>query len=348
MKLQSALIIPAFFLLLFFSGCTNSNKKEYVKIEGFTQGGTYHVICNIPNGVRPKAIKKVIEQELTAIDNSLSGYNKKSILAKINDGEDVPLDDIFIEAFTVSKQIWYESNGAFDPSASPLFDIWGFGFKHKSLVTKAKIDSILQFVGMDKVYLEKRDTDSLIYIVKADPRITFNFNALAQGLTCDLVARKIEETGCSDYLVEVGREIVCKGESPRGGNWRIGLDKPFDGNFDEGKELQDIITVTDRGIVTSGNYRQYYVENGEKYAHTIDPVSGYPVKHNLLSATVIAKNGTIADAYATWFMVIGLEAAQKIVSDRSDIEVYLVYGAQDDMKSWQTDSIMTTTEINNE
>lgn len=334
-------ILFLFCVIVPFSGCSSSGAKQYIRIEGFAQGSTYHIICVKPQRVKSSEIEKRVEKCLSDINNSISGYHESSILAKINRGEDLPLDSIFIETFYLSKKIWEESKGAFDPSASPLFDLWGFGFNNKENVTQAKIDSILQFVGMDLLSIEVSAKDSLPHLVKKDSRISLNFNAIGQGFTCDLVARELNKMGCSDYLVEVGREIVCKGESARGESWRVGLDKPYDGNFDEGNNLQEVISVTDKGIVTSGNYRQFYVENGQKYAHTINPLTGYPVTHNLLSATVIAKDGATADAYATWFMVIGEQSARKVLEERNDLEGYLIFGAQDSMQVWQTEGMVT-------
>ena len=314
-------------LSLLSAGCTRDN---YVLITGDAQGGTYHVICNLPKGVSLQQTSELIDSTLKNIDNSLSGYNKGSLLSRVNAGEDLPLDTLFVECFNISKEIWSMSGGAFDPSAAPLFDLWGFGFEKRKPVSREALDSILQFVGMDKMTLERRDDG--IHLCRKDPRAKLNFNAIAQGYTCDAVASELQRIGCVDYLVEVGREIVCKGRSSRGGKWKIGIDKPFDGNFDEGANLQDILEVTDCGVVTSGNYRKFYVEDGQKYAHTIDPRAGSPVRHNLLSATVITKNATYADAFATWAMVEGVAGAREFLDTIPDTGSYLIYSEGDSMK----------------
>jgi len=329
-----SLFLSLFTLIL--SSCSDVS-DQYVLLEGFAQGGTYHVILSLPEGWDREYAQKRVDTLLLEIDNSLSGYNKGSLLSRLNSGEDLPLDNHFIKVFNRSKEIWEESGGAFDPSSSALFDLWGFGFSNKEKVTQAALDSILTFTGMDKLSLEEKEDG--IHLVRKDIRIKLNFNAIAQGYTVDAVAAMLSEAGCGNYLVEVGREIVCKGKSSRGGDWRVGLDKPTDGNMDEGKNLQEIISLTDKGIVTSGNYRKFYIEDGEKYAHTIDPSTGRPVRHNLLSATVIAKDGTTADAYATWCMVVGPEKARAIALDRNDIEMYLIYGEQDSMSVWKSDGI---------
>ena len=329
------LLLIASLLLL----CSCEKSGRYVRIEGFAQGGTYHVICSPVRGVGQQALRAAIDSRLQAIDFSLSGYNKGSLLSRLNAGEDLPLDSLFIECFTISKAVWAETDGAFDPSAAPLFDLWGFGFTNKEQVTDRAVDSVRAFVGMDRLRLETREDGT--HLVREDPRMKLNFNAVAQGYSCDVVARYLDSLGCRAYLVDIGREIICKGLNESGTAWRIGLDKPTDGNMEEGSDLQAILEVSDCGIVTSGNYRKFYIENGQKYAHTIDPKSGRPVSHNLLSATVVAKDAATADAYATWLMVVGVDKARAILSGRPDLEALLVYEEDGQMRTYQTDKIKT-------
>ena len=322
---------------LLLAGCADDT--TYHRIEGFAQGGTFHIVCNPLKGISEEQLRQRIGSCLQEIDFTLSGYNKGSILSKLNAGEDVPLNDIFIDCFNRSKRIWEESQGAFDPSSAPLFDLWGFGFSNRGTVTQEAIDSLRAFIGMDLLSLEQREDG--VHLVKADPRVKLNFNAVAQGFSCDCVGKILDEVGCTNYLIDIGREILCKGVNAVGTPWRVGLDKPIDGNFDEGADLQAIINVSDCGIVTSGNYRKYYVENGQKYSHTIDPATGRPVTHNLLSATVVASDATTADAYATWMMVIGMERARQILESRADLEGLLVYDLNGEMVSYQTDNLNT-------
>ena len=324
---------------LLLAGC--GHPSNYIRIEGFAQGGTYHVICSPDVRVREPELRTRIDSLLLEIDNSLSGYNKGSLLSRLNAGEDLPLNDLFLGCFNRSKEIWAESGGAFDPSAAPLFDLWGFGFTDKGSVRQEAIDSILAFVGMDLLSLEAREDGW--HLVKADPRIRLNFNAIAQGFSADAVAALLDGAGAGNYLVDIGREIRCKGVNASGETWRVGLDRPSDGNMEEGRDLQAIIHVSDCGIVTSGNYRKFYIEDGRKYAHTIDPSTGRPVTHNLLSATVIAGDSTTADAYATWLMVIGEARAREILAARPDLEALLVYDEDGEMKVFQTQHIITTT-----
>ena len=234
-----------------------------------------------------------------------------------------------------SYKVYLESNGYFDVSAAPLFDIWGFGFKNKEDITQHKLDSILTFVGLNKIKIENNR------IIKQDPRINLNFNAIAQGYTCDYIGGQLMAMGIKNFLVEVGGEVLCKGVNANGELWRVGIDKPIDGNFLPGQSVEAIITLSNKGLVTSGNYRKYYIENGEKYSHTLDPKTGYPVKHNLLSVTVLAETSALADAYATYFMVIGLDEAKKIIENNPDIEALFVYGDNDEMFVYSTPGITT-------
>ena len=334
--INKSTIIPLLIVTLLIAGCS-TGKGRYERIEGYAQGSTFHIIYSRSTGagIKSAQVEERVNSLLAAIDNSLSGYNKGSLLSRFNAGEEIIPDSLFIEVFNRSKEIWLESSGAFDPSAAPLFDLWGFGFSNRDTVTQHLIDSALLLVGMDMVSIEGSGDSARV--TRELPGVKLNFNAIAQGYTCDVIARVLDDFGCTDYLVEVGREIVCKGLSSRGDKWKVGLDKPLDGNFDEGANLQEIISMSDGALVTSGNYRKFYIENGEKCSHTIDPATGRPVTHNLLSATVIASDGATADAYATWMMVIGEKRAMELASQRNDIEVYLVYGEQDSMKVWHTE-----------
>lgn len=320
------------------SAVSCSGRPEYVKIEGYAQGGTYSVICKVPQGISRDFTRARIDSILTAVDNSLSGYNKGSLLSRVNRGEEIPLDPIFVRCLQRSAEVWQESLGAFDPSAAPLFDLWGFGFEQGGNPLPEEVNAAMESVGLDKFSIIRKDGE--LYLDKPAPAAKLNFNAIAQGLSCDLVAEELESEGCRDYLVEVGREMMCRGQRQGGGPWHIGIDKPAD-NAGEYLSVQDIVDVTDKGIVTSGNYRKFYIRDGRKYSHTIDPRTGYPVEHNLLSATVIADDATTADAYATWFMVVGLDRAAEIVGSRDDIEAYLVYGDQEDMKVWKSPGFKT-------
>ena len=312
------------------SSCSSS--PEYRRIEGFAQGGTFHIIYSAPAaGVDEDTVISLVSRRLHDIDFSISGYNKSSLLSRFNRGENIVPDRYFLELFDMSRKLWEETGGLFDVSGGPLFDFWGFGFKDPSGLDSLRddartariVDSLLEFTGMDLLTLEEGR------IIRKDPRVQLNFNAIAQGYTCDVVADLLDSLGAQDYLVEVGMEIVCKGLNASGKPWRIGIDAPVDGSQTAGENVQKFLDLTDCGITTSGNYRKYFIVDGKKYSHSINPVTGYPVQHDLLSATVIstdtARGGALSDAYATYCMVLGKDAAARFIGSRGDLRGYLIY-----------------------
>lgn len=277
----------------------------YVNFSGFAQGGTWSVKADLKGASRSyDEIRSALDSILILVDTTFSGYNSSSILSRLNAGEPVEPNDCFLRLKKLSDSICAVTGGAFDVSAGPLFDIWGFGFMNDSLPSPGNIAEALALSRSGK---------------------TLNFNAIAQGYTCDLVAGYLREAGVRDMLVDIG-EIYCQGKNPHGKGWTIGIDTPVDGNNTPGAMLSAIWTSDggSHGVVTSGNYRKFYVRDGVKYSHTIDPRTGYPVTHNLLSATVIAKDATTADALATYFMVIGFEKARTYVLSHPDIESCLI------------------------
>lgn len=287
-------------LSLLLSACSQSH---YVQFGGYAQGGVWSVKANI-KGVkaRPAEIQKGIEAILEEIDTTLSGYNKRSQLSRYNAGEPVQLSPMFLEVKQAADKFRKETGGALNCAAGPLYDIWGFGFKTDSL-----------------------PSDELVRQTLADCGKTLNFNAIAQGYSCDKVAAYLYSLGIKDMLVDIG-EIFCDGLNPSGKPWRVGIDKPEDGNNSPGAKMEGIWESNGgpQGVVTSGNYRKFYIKDGVKYSHTIDPRTGYPVQHKLLSATVIAPTAMEADAYATYCMVIGTEKAQEFILSRPDLEACLI------------------------
>lgn len=285
-------------------------------------GTTFRILYE---GAPPATVHAGIDSLLAQIDRALSVYNPQSIISKVNRNEAVVVDSFFTAVFRRSYEVYLATGGAFDISASPLFNAWGFGFTGRETMTQAKVDSLKQFTGMRHVRLEGTR------IVKGDPRVTLNANAIAKGFGVDVIAVFLEQSGSRNYLVEIGGEVRCKGKNAEGKAWAIGVDKPLDGNMFPGEQLQTIVRLTDKALATSGNYRQYYEENGKKYAHTIHPATGYPVAHNLLSATVLAGDCMTADAYATAFMVVGLEGAQQLLAAHPELGAYLVYEQQGEL-----------------
>lgn len=324
--------------LFFAAGCTN-NATNYTTIDGFAQGGTFHLVYQEPADARAYNLPDSLQKWFRLIDKSLSGYDTTSLVSRINRGENPPLDSLFIKCFNLSREVYENTGGAFDISAAPLFEIWGFGFGNGVETPQSKIDSIMQFVGMDKLAIVYDTTSKASYLFRVDPRMKVNFNAIAQGYTCDFICGELDKMGIGNYLLEVGGEIYCKGKNAKGKEWSVGIDKPLDGNFIPGESIEAVIEVSDKGLVTSGNYRKFYIKDGEKYSHTIDARNGYPVKHNLLSATVMAPTAAMADAYATYLMVIGLDAAKDFLAASNDMEALLVYGEQENLKVFATEGI---------
>ncbi len=310
-------------LILLFAAllCLSCSGDRYIAVGGYAQGGTYTVKLNLKGvKVSPAVIQSSIDSILLAIDNTLSGYNRNSVLSRYNAGEGVALPPMFQDLLELSRELKEETGGAFDVGAAPLFDVWGFGFTRDSLPDPELIKEAMSLNGSK-----------------------LNFNAIAQGYSCDLVADYLHRIGVKDMLVDIG-EIFCEGRNPFGRNWTIGIDSPVDGNETPGEALQGIhrCSFEPQGIVTSGNYRKFYLKDGHKYAHTIDPRTGYPVEHNLLSATVKAPTAALADAYATYCMVIGLEESQSFILSRPDLEGFLVYDGGDDMRTWASPGFEVT------
>lgn len=333
---ETGLTMAAATLILLLSAWGCSRTPSYVRINGFAQGGTYQITYaetdRSGRKIRhsPEEVTAKVEAGFDRIDRSLSGYNKGSVLSRLNRNETDRTDTLFRELFRISCRLWEETDRRFDPSGAPLYDLWGFGFENRKPHEREAVDSILQYVGMDRFRLE----GDRLY--KEQPECRLNFNAIAQGFTCDYIARILDSLEISDYLVEAGGEVYARGLNPGGNAWRIGIDRPEDGNMESGAHIQEVLEISGKGLVTSGNYRKFYLEDGKKYAHTIDPVSGYPVRHNLLSATVLAENATLADAYATYCMVIGLEAAVRFLESRPDLEGCLIYDDNGQMVSYLT------------
>ena len=258
---------------------------------------------------------------MQAVDNSLSPFNKQSIITSVNNNDTVCIDELFTEVFSTAKQIHSESHGAFDPTVAPLVNAWGFGFKEGSDISEATIDSLRQLVGFEHIWLNEG------HIEKADERIMLDFSAIAKGYGSDCVARALDSYGIKNYMVEIGGEVVVKGHNKNGNPWGIGITKPVDDSLAVSQELQTVLRLTDCAVATSGNYRNFYYKDGVKYAHTIDPRTGYPVQHSLLSATVIADNCMRADALATAFMVLGVDSAMAYCNRHPEIKGYFIVAA---------------------
>lgn len=315
---------------VFLAVVSCGRKVDYQELTGYAQGGTYSVKFN-HGGVMVSMdeIKKSVDSILTLVDTTLSGYNKGSQLSRFNAGVPVVPNEMFREIFTISKRLYDETGGALDMASGPLYDAWGFGFTNDSLPSAAVVDSLKAVCGMDKF-----DGNMSPVVPGICPKL--NFNAIAQGYTCDKIAGYLHSLGVKDMLVNIG-EIYCEGVNQSGRPWTIGVDMPEDGNMElGGKGLVGIWQGNGSGcgVVTSGNYRKFYIKDGRKYSHTIDPRTGYPVNHTLLSATIVAPDATLADAYATYCMVIGLDEAKRFIESLDELEGYLVYADGESMSEW--------------
>lgn len=310
-----ALIILAYALI--FHRPKAENNLPYTHNEGKAQGTYYSAVYQHPEG---KDIQAEIDDFFKEFDASLSTYNPNSVISGINKNIDsVTTDSYFETMYEAARTISEKTNGAFDITVAPLVNAWGFGFGNKDRTQAPNINAIMPLIGYKKISLENHR------IVKQHPDIMIDASAIAQGLSADLIAQLFEKHGCENYMIDIGGEIVCKGKNPKGKNWQIGIDKPVDDPVNESAEIQTIISVSNVGLTTSGNYRQFYFRDGKKYAHTIDPRSGSPVDHNILSATVVAADCMTADAYATAFMVLGVDSALKICAEIDGMDCYLIY-----------------------
>jgi thiamine biosynthesis lipoprotein len=311
-------IIAVLSVFVMAHGCLDSPKTGiYSKMAGFAQGTSYHITCEVPDTID---LQPQVDSILQAFDRSLSSYDSNSVISKINRNEDLTVDLLFTNVFIKSEEVFRASGGVFDITVMPLVNAWGFGPGKREPVDPARIDSLLEFVGMEKVKIENGK------IVKSDPRVQIDVNAIAQGYSVDIVAEFFEKMGSENYMVEIGGEIRAKGVNQNGRIWRIGIDRPDFGNMIPGAELEAIVELKNKSLATSGNYRKFYEENGIKYTHSIDPETGYPSKHSLLSATIVTDDCMTADAYATVCMVGGLEKSKEILKSHPELEGFLIYG----------------------
>lgn len=269
-----------------------------------------------------------IMKALGEVDSSLSMFNSNSTVSKINRGEDVDADQLFKYIFKRAQQVSDATDGAFDVTVAPLVNAWGFGFKENKWPSEQAVDSIKTFVGYKKVRLDGNK------LIKDDPRVMIDFSAIAKGYGSDRVAQVLDNAKVRNYMIEIGGEIVTKGENEKGEKWKIGIAKPADNA--EQESYQCILQLSGKAVATSGNYRNFYYKDGVKYAHTINPKSGHPVQQDIISATVVAPHCYEADAFATSFMVTGLEKAKTILAGNKQLEAYLVYVRNGKQQVWMT------------
>jgi len=284
--------------VLLFTACTG---QQWQHNDGLVFGTVYSITYQYDSDLQAD-----IEAELAKVDQEFSMFNEQSTVARINRGDStVERSPMFDEVLQLAQSVNEDTWGAFDITVAPLVNAWGFGFKHEQLPTPQQVDSLLQI------------------------RSQMDFSAIAKGYGCDAVARLLQSKGISNYMVEIGGEVVVRGHSQRGADWRVGVVKPTDDTLSVDSELQTVLSLSDAAMATSGNYRNFYYKGGRKYAHTIDPRTGYPVQHNILSATVLADHCATADAYATSFMVLGLDSARTVLRRHPEMKAYLIYTDQE-------------------
>lgn len=301
---------------LFFSACSN-RKELYLEETGEIFRTSYSIKYKYS-----RSLKSEIETELSKFDDSLNPFKATSVISRVNNNEEVVPDSFFIKVFEQAREISEISDGLFDISISPLINAWGFGFKNMNNVTPQMIDSLKLLVGYDKIKLEDGK------ILKSDPRIQINMSAIAKGYSTDVVASLLDSYGVENYMIEIGGEVNAKGVNAKGDCWHIGIDKPVDEKTPIHRELQAVIHICNKSVATSGNYRNFYIKDGKKYAHTIDPRTGFPSETGVLGATVIADNCMSADAYATVFMLCDT-AQTRMIAAKENLSYMLILSTPD-------------------
>lgn len=303
-----ALIVP-----ILISSCTQ--KPSYIKNEGYVFGTTYHFNYESKSNLEPE-----LKALLNEFNRSLSTYDPNSIISRINKNDTtVVADSFFMQCFEKSMEISKLTDGAFDLTVAPVVNAWGFGFDESKKADAALIDSLMLFVGYEKIKMENRR------LIKQHPGTMLDASAVAKGQGVDVAANYLEKQGIQNYMVEIGGEVRVKGINASGSLWKIGIDKPIEDVSATNRELQDVILLNNKSMATSGNYRQFYEKDGVIYSHTINPKTGYPARHSLLSVSVVADDCMTADAFATAFMVMGIDKSIALSKSLDYLEVYFIY-----------------------
>ncbi|MEX2597746.1 MAG: FAD:protein FMN transferase [Salibacteraceae bacterium] len=329
--------LPGLFLLSCNAELKKTTSEEFLQtVSGEAQGTTWRVVYY---DLQERDLKPQIDSILRKIDESVSTYLPGSTIDLWNKSDSgAVIDQLFLELLLKSRDIYNLTNGAFDPTVKPLVSYWGFGperFQHPDKIDSATIDSLLNLVHFEALELLSKNkrsaigefenkniaTNQTVFLRKPLAEMQLDFNAIGQGWSADKIAQFLNQKGLKLYFVEIGGEIVAGHPKPDGSLWRFGIDKPKDNNQD--RELQAIVNLRNKGLATSGNYRKFYEKDGMKYAHTIDPKTGYPVQHNLLSATVVSRDAAKSDALATAFMVMGNDSTIRFLRDKPYLATYI-------------------------
>ena len=312
--------------LAMLASCGNQAQK--IVLQGEAQGSYYAVTYY---DELKRNFQREIDSIFHAVDVSVNLWVDTSVISKVNRNEEVVLDAIFIDNFNIAQEAARLSDGYFDPTISPIVAAWGFSYKHGDSITPQLIDSLKQLVDYRNISIENGK------VIKANPAMTLDFNAIAQGYTSDLIASFLDSRGIKNYLVDTGGEIMARGGKPNGDSWIVGIEKPAE-NWDSEQVVQTRVALRDKGLVTSGSTRKYVERNGKRYSHCIDPNTGYPVEHQLLSATVMAENSVWADALASICMVMGMEKSLPLIESMDGVEAYYIYvNEKGDLETFATE-----------
>lgn len=316
--------------LVLWGACSRQPQK--IVLQGEAQGSYYAVTYYDPMN---RNFQRSIDSIFHAVDNSVNLWVDTSIISKVNRNEPVTLDSIFTANFRIAQEAARLSDGYFDPTISPIVAAWGFSYKSGDSLTAERIDSLRQLVDYRKIRLEDGQ------VIKENPNMQLDFNAIAQGYTSDLIASFLESKGIKNYLVNTGGEIMAKDGKPDGQPWIVGIEKPAD-RWDANQVVQVRVELRDKGLVTSGSTRKYVERDGRRYSHCIDPTTGWPVTHQLLSATVLAESSVWADALASICMVMGLERSLPLIEGMEGVEAYYIFiNAQGELETFATEGFKT-------
>ena len=312
--------------LMLSMACERQPKKMI--LQGEAQGSYYAITYYDEQG---RDFQREIDSIFHAVDLSVNLWVDSSVICKVNRNEEVKLDDIFIDNFNIAQEAASLSGGSFDPTISPLVSAWGFSAKKGMEITPEVVDSLRALVNYRGVRIEEGK------LIKENPAMQLDFNAIAQGYTSDLIAAFLDRQGVSNYLVNNGGEIMARGGKPDGSSWVVGIEKPAD-RWDADQVVQCRVALRDRGLVTSGSTRKYVERDGKRYSHCINPNTGYPVEHQVLSVTVMAKNSVWADAFASMGMVMGMEKSLEIFKSLEDVEAFYIFvNDKGEMETYATD-----------
>ena len=302
-----------FVVTLLLASCHLQPQK--IVLQGLAQGSYYAVTYFDEQN---RNFQREIDSIFHDVDMSVNLWVDSSVISKVNRNEEVTLDSIFIDNFNIAQEAAVLSDGYFDPTISPIVAAWGFSYKTGDSITSQLIDSLKRLVNYRNIRIEGGK------VVKGNPDMNLDFNAIAQGYTSDLIAKFLESRGIRNFLVDTGGEIMARGNKPNGQPWIVGIEKPAE-NWDSERTVQTRIALRDKGLVTSGSTRKYVERNGKRYSHCIDPKTGYPVEHNVLSVTVLAENSVWADALASICMVMGMEKSLPLIESMDGVEAYYIF-----------------------